>query len=144
MRRCRGAADRLPASAIAMIADIDSMRSMRAVFPDSEKLFLNYTGCTARSQSPSFAQLNRVCPSRGTRHSPGPIKSLLVIQLSDAAAEELGHRAIVPSFGDLIVGAPVRIGEVHPNCAEPKFAGGALGSSRPAILIANKWRQLGD
>ena len=50
MRSFREAADRLPASAMLTTTDIDSMRSMSAVFPNFEKVVFNHTGYTAASQ----------------------------------------------------------------------------------------------
>ena len=50
MRSFREAADRLPASAMLTTTDIDSMRSMSAVFPNFEKLPCDYAGYTLTSQ----------------------------------------------------------------------------------------------
>ena len=50
MRSFREAADRLPASAMLTTTDINSMRSISAVFPNLEKLLSDYAGYTSTPQ----------------------------------------------------------------------------------------------
>ena len=76
MRSFREAADRLPASAMLTTTDIDSMRSMSAVFPNLEKLLSDYASYTSTPQpsigfmaAPTWRPLKRAVlnVSRGRR-----------------------------------------------------------------------------